>query len=176
MSSTITADAVSLKELAIQVEPMSGITYVWPDGEHNEYKDSIGATARQGDRKAHFIIGKARAQKEQLGQIRWRYNVFLASTPGNTQSLTSVLDFVAGNNFDQDHPMASLIRHRDGRLVKGSDSAPPEYTEFRLAPFNSLVRGPYARSGLAVVASKDDIESMIRHAVIRAVQKGWLNW
>jgi hypothetical protein len=59
--------------------------------------------------------------------------------------------------------MASLIRHRDGSLVKESDAIPPEYSDFRLVQFNRIVRGPYARSGLAVVAQKDDIETMIRH-------------
>lgn len=176
MSSIVTADAVLVKDLAIQVESMPGFTYVWPDGEPNEYKDPLSITVQQGDRKAYFIIGKARSPKKQLGQLRWRYNIFLTSTPRSAQGLISVLDFVGGNEFDQDHLMASLIRHRDGSLVKESDAIPPEYIGFRLVQFNRIVHGPYARSGLAVVAQKDDIETMIQHAVIRAIQKGWLKW
>ena len=135
----------------------------------------MSVTVQNGDKKAYFIIGKARSSKEQR-QLRWRYNVFLTSTPRSSQGLISVLDFVAGNEFDDDHLMASLIRHHDGRLVKESDAIPPEYMDFRLVQFNTIVRGPYARSGLAVVADKDDIQTMIRHAVIRAIQKGWLRW
>jgi len=176
MSSTVTADTATERHLAIQVESIPGFTYVWPDGETNEYKEPISVTVQHSDRKAYFIIGKARSPKKQLGQLRWRYNIFLTSTPRSTQGLISVLDFVGGNEFDQEHLMASLIRHRDGSLVKGSDPIPPEYSDFRLVQFNRIVRGPYARSGLAVVAAKDDIETMIRHAVIRAIQKGWLKW
>ncbi len=86
------------------------------------------------------------------------------------------MDFVGGNNFDHDHLMVSLIRHPDGKLVKESDAIPSDYRDFRLAQFNTIVRGPYARSGLAVVADKDDLRTMIRHAMIRAMQKGWLRW
>jgi len=176
MSPTVTADTATGKHLAIEFESMPTFTYVWPDGEPNEYKSPLSVTVESAGKKAYFIIGKARSPKKQLGQLRWRYNVFLTSTPRSSQGLISVLDFVGGNEFDHDHLMASLIRHRDGRLVKESDAIPSEYRDFRLVQFNTIVRGPYARSGLAVVADKDDIQTMIRHAVIRAIQKGWLRW
>jgi hypothetical protein len=174
--SIISANAKLLNDLAIQVESIPSFTHIWPDGEPNEYKDPISVTVRQGDRTAYFVIGKARSPRKQLGQLRWRYNVFLSASPRTGPGLISVVDFVGGNNFDEDHLMASLIRHRDGSLVKESDVLPPEYRDFGLVQFNRLVRGPYARSGLAVAANKDDLETMIHHAVIRAIQKGWLKW
>ena len=164
------------KDLTMRTEPMSPFTYTWPDGELNEYKDPLSVTVEHDGRTAYFIIGRAKSPRKQLGQLRWRYNIFLTPSPATTHGLISVLDFVAGNEFDRDSLMASLIRHPDGKLVKETETIPPEYTGFRLAPFNKLVRGPYARSGLAVVAHKDDLQTMIRHAVIRAIQKGWLRW
>jgi hypothetical protein len=175
-SSTVPPDSSIDNRLHILVESMPAFTYVWPDGEPNEYKSPLSVTVESQRRKAYFVIGKARPPKKQLGQLRWRYNFFLTSTPCSSQGLISVLDFVGGNQFDHDHLMASLIRNRDGRLVKESEAIPPEYMDFRLDQFNKIVRGPYARSGLAVVAEKDDIRTMIRHAVIRAIQKGWLRW
>lgn len=176
MSPTVTADTATEKHLTIQIESMPAFTYVWPDGEPNEYKDPVSVTVQQDRKKAYFIVGKAKSPKKQLGQLRWRFNVFLTSTPRSSQGLISVVDFVGGNEFDRDHMMASLIRHPDGRLVKENDNIPPEYQPFKLAPFNQIVHGPYARSGLAVVADKDDIRTMIRHAVVRSIQKGWLRW
>jgi|GEM_PF-1171457 len=175
-SPTVATDTAPDLQLAMQTASIPAFTYVWPDGEPNEYRDPVSVTVEYDGKRAYFVIGKAKSAKKQLGQIRWRYNVFLSSTPRSSQGLISVLDFVAGNEFDHDHLMVSLIRHPDGRLVKESDAIPHDYRDFRLDHFNTIVRGPYARSGLAVVVDKDDLRTMIRHAVIRAIQKGWLGW
>jgi hypothetical protein len=164
------------ESFAIRTGSMLPFTYVWPDGEPNEYQYPLSVTVEHGGKRAYFVIGKAKSPKKQLGQIRWRYNVFLTASPGSTQGLVPVLDFVAGNDFDRDSLMASLIKRLDGKLVKENEPIPPEYRDFRLVPFNQVVRGPYARSGLAVVADKDDLQTMIRHAVVRAIQKGWIRW
>jgi hypothetical protein len=170
------AESGPQRSYTIRSEPMTAFTYTWPDGELNTYKDPLSITVENLGRRAYFVIGKAKSPRKQLGQLRWRYNIFLTSKRASSQGLISVLDFVAGNDFDQDSLMVSLIRHADGKLVKENDVIPSQYRGFRLAPFNEVVRGPYARSGLAVVADKDDLETMIRHSVIRSGQKGWLRW
>jgi hypothetical protein len=170
------AKSVLERRYTMHCESLPAFTHTWPDAEPNTYEDPLSVTVENDGRKAYFVVGKAKSPKKQLGQLRWRYNIFLTSTKGNTQGLNSVLDFVAGNEFDQDSLMVSLIRQRDGKLVRENETVPPEYRGFHLAPFNQIVRGPYARGGLAVVADKDDLETMIRHSVIRAVQKGWLRW
>ena len=108
-----------------EIEPF---THVWPSGEINRYDDDelrpLAFTATKGGKRAHFIIGRVHPDRPQLGRRRWRYNVFLTSSPGSPQGVRSILDFVAGNKFEVDGEMASLIKLPSGKFLR-------ETTQFR---------------------------------------------
>lgn len=164
--------------IAFEMREIEPFTFVWPSGEINCYDElmPLAFTATKGGKRAHFIIGRVYPDRPQLGQRRWRYNVFLTSSPGNSQGVISILDFVAGNNFEVDGEMASLIKLPSRKFLRENDPVPQVYVDFRMARFNEVVQGPYARSTLAVIAHREDVETMIRHAIIRASQRGLLRF
>ena len=158
----------------MKTEPVEPFQFTWPDGQSSDYKDPVAVTARTDGKTAHFIIGKVNVPS--LGRRRWRYNLFLTTAPRKTQGLLPVLDFVSTDDFNETQRLASLVKYRNGKMVRTSEPVPQEYASFELAQFNELVDGPYSRSGLAVVSRADDVDTMVRHAIIRSIQRGWLRW
>jgi hypothetical protein len=175
-----TNEAVTIAgdHLRLEVTEMEPFSYTWPTGEVNRYEERrpLAVTVYRGDKKAHFVIGRGHPENPQLGQRRWRYNLFLTPSPGSTQGLVSILDFVAGNEFETDGLMVGLVKLPSGKFLREDESIPPEYRGFRLARFNEVVRGPHAWARMAVVAHEEDFETMVRHGLIRAVQRGSLRW
>jgi len=108
------------------------------------------------------------------GQDRVRANVFW----GNSQdkSRTPIVQFVAGNDFEDNHEMASVIRkpHSNRALVTPSEAPPVEYLSLPTCIYRDIVNGPNAARCLAVLATESDYTTMARHAVIRSHQKGWI--
>jgi hypothetical protein len=173
-----TSEAVGIASgpLRLEVSEIEPFAYTWPTGEVNRYVERrpLAVTVYRGDKKAHFVIGRVHPENPQLGQRRWRYNLFLTPSPGSTQGLVSILDFVAGNEFEEDGLMAGLVKLPSGKFLREDESIPTEYRGFRLARFNEVVRGPRSWSRMAVVAHEEDFETMVRHGLIRAVQHGRL--
>jgi excisionase family DNA binding protein len=134
--------------------------YQWPkDKEHfeNGYE-----TMRTINGRTHtFKIGFT--NRQAAGQMRRRVVVWLDNWP--------VVEFAAGNNYKSDGLLASIIKTQGGRQLRPSAKIPEEYRDFHIGRYDSIVQGPYASRNIAVIVSKDDLESMIRHAVIRATWK-----
>jgi hypothetical protein len=63
--------------------------------------------------------------------------------------------------------MASIIRDRAGKHLPVGANVPPEYTDFRIEGYRDIVVGPGAPNGLAVICNQDDVQTMVRHALIR---------
>jgi hypothetical protein len=177
-ASACDAVAIAGGPLRLEISEMEPFSYTWPTGEVNRYEETrpLAVTVYWGDKKAHFVIGRGHPENPQLGRRRWRYNLFLSPSPGSPQGLISILDFVAGNEFEADGLMVGLIKLPSGKFLREDEPIPPEYRGFHLARFNEIVRGPHAWSRMAVIAHKEDLETMIRHGLIRAVQRGSLRW
>jgi hypothetical protein len=69
--------------------------------------------------------------------------------------------------------LASIIRLKNNKQLT-YQRIPPEYERFKVQRYNSVVNGPRASTGLAVVVNKDDSTSILEHALIRAKWKGLL--
>ena len=82
-----------------------------------------------------------------------------------------LVEFAGSNNYESDGLLASVIKVEGGKQLRPSAKIPDEYKDFRIARYDSVVQGPYASRNLAVIVSKDDLESMLRHAIIRAALK-----
>ena len=82
-----------------------------------------------------------------------------------------LVEFAGGNNYESDELLASVIKVKGGTQLRPSGKIPEEYKNFNIARYDSIVQGRYASRNMAVIVSKDDLESMIRHAVIRATCK-----
>ena len=130
-----------------------------PTDSQEEYDPTYETTRHIGGRSYVFTVGFAR--REVGGQNRRRVTVWLnRSTP--------LVEFVGTDDYESTGRLASVIKQPDGRHLKRFQELPNEYREFETGPYDSLVRVRYASRGMAVVAREDDLETIVRHAMIRA--------
>lgn len=134
--------------------------YDWPKlKEHFEYGYE---TTRDINGRTHtFRIGFA--NRQAAGQMRRRVVVWINNWP--------VVEFAGGNKYESDGLLASVIKVEGGKQLRPSGKIPNDYKAFHVARYDSIVQGPYASRNMAVIVQKDDLESMIRHAIIRATWK-----
>ena len=140
------------------IEPFD---FPWPKkggGNYLEHYDKGYETTRMVS-GGHFTFRIGFGNREVAGQMRRRVTVWI----GNR----AVVEFAGGNNYDDDGLVAGIIRVPTGTQLTPHQKVPNEYKDFKLARYNSIVHGPHASTNMAVVIHKDDLESMLRHAIIR---------
>ncbi len=144
---------------------ISPFDFSWPTSKGNssvEHYDTGFETIRNLDGRNHvFRIGFT--NREAAGMMRRRATVWIDKRP--------IVEFAGSNQYEDDGQMAAVIRTPNGRQLSPNDKVPNEYREFKIARYCNVVDGPRASANMAVVANKDDLESMIRHAAIRAAWK-----
>jgi len=141
-----------------QIEPFD---YQWPkDQEH--FENGYETTRTINGRSHTFRIGFT--NRQAAGQMRRRVVVWIDNWP--------LVEFAGGNNYESDELLVGIIKVKGGKQLRPSGKIPGEYKDFHIARYDSIVQGPYASRNMAVIVSKDDLESMIRHALIRAQWKG----
>ncbi len=140
-----------------EIEPFD---YQWP--KNKEHFESGYETTRELNNRTHtFKIGFT--NREAAGRMRRRVVIWIDNWP--------LVEFAGGNDYDSDGVLAGIIKIQGGKQLRPSGRIPEEYRNFNVARYDSVVRGPYASRNMAVIVSKDDLESMIRHAIIRAIWK-----
>ncbi len=134
--------------------------YQWPlTSEH--FENGYETTSKINGRTHTFKIGFT--NREAAGQMRRRVVVWMDNWP--------LVEFAGSNNYESDGLLASVIKVEGGKQLRPSEKIPNEYNDFRIARYDSMVQGPYASRNLAIIVLKDDLESMLRHAIIRAALK-----
>lgn len=145
----------------VETEPFD---FNWPKtggGDNLEHYDkAYEATATIEGQEYTFKIGFG--NRESAGQERRRVTIWL----GNR----AVVEFAGGNDYQNDGLLAGIIRLKNGKQLT-TQRIPDEYKGFRVEKYNSVVKGPRASTGMAVIVNKDDLKSMLNHAVIRATWK-----
>ena len=151
------AQALVLKEWT----SLSPFDFKWPDG-GSEHQDKAYTTTRviKGD-AITFTVGFA--WRHTIGQLRRRVTVFT----GSAKSRKPLVEFVGSDNFEADRVLVSIIKGDNGKHVYDVDALPQGYDPATVAPYNQHITGPYAPSGLAMVASEADLDAMLSHAIIR---------
>jgi excisionase family DNA binding protein len=134
--------------------------YQWPTTKEH-YEGGYETTRNINGRTHTFKIGFT--SREAAGLTRRKIVVWIDNWP--------VVEFTAGNNYESDGLLAGIIKITGGKQLRPTGKVPEEYKDFRVAKYDSIVQGPYASRNMAVIVQKDDLESMIRHAVIRATWK-----
>lgn len=134
----------------------------WPSSYVEHYEERYETIRQIKGRTFTFRIGVG--NREAAGQLRRRVVVWLDDRP--------LVEFASGNDFEAKGLLASVIKLPNGRQVPRGQEVPPEYRSFNIATYDSIVQGPYASRNLAIVVDRNDLESMLRHAVIRAQFKG----
>jgi len=136
----------------------------WPKkggGSNIEHYDKgYEATSTINSQEYTFRVGFG--NRESAGQVRRRITVWL----GNR----AVVEFAGSNDFQSDGLLAGVIRLKNGKQLT-TQRIPDEYRGLRVAKYNTVVQGPRASTGMAVIAHEDDLDSMLKHAVIRATWK-----
>jgi len=124
------------------------------------YDKGYEATKLIDGQQYTFKIGFG--NRNAAGRNRRRVTIWL----GNR----AIVEFAGSNDYKNDRLLAGVIRLKSGKQLT-NQRIPEEYQGFRVGRYNSIVQGPQASKGMAVVVYKDDLKTMLNHAVIRAIWK-----
>ncbi len=141
----------------IELEPFD---YQWPKAQEH-FENGYETTKTINGRGHTFRIGFT--NRQAAGQMRRRIVVWINNWP--------IVEFAAGNNYENDGLLASVIKTPNGKQLRPTAKVPEEYRSFNVARYDSIVQGPYASKNMAVIVLKGDLEAMIRHATIRGIWK-----
>jgi excisionase family DNA binding protein len=134
--------------------------YQWP--KNKEHFESGYETTRNINGRTHtFKIGFT--NREAAGLLRRRVVMWIDNWP--------LVEFAGGNNYDSDGLLAGIIKVQGGKQLRPSARIPEEYRNFNVARYDSIIQGPYASRNMAVIVLKDDLETMLHHAIVRAQWK-----
>lgn len=140
--------------------------FTWPrvgGGKVEHYEKGFNCTKLVDGQQVTFRLGFS--ERVAAGRMRKRVTIWLGSRP--------LVEFAGSNNFEQDGTLASIIRLKNNKQLT-YQRIPAEYEVFKVKRYNSVVNGPKASNSFAVVVNKDDLPSMLEHALIRARWKGLL--
>lgn len=144
-----------------KIEPFD---FNWPKkgggGNTEHYDEAYEATKTEDGRHYTFKIGFG--YREAAGLLRRRVTIWIGSR--------AIVEFTGGNNFNDDGILAGIIRNEEGKQIK-TKRVPEKYAGFKTIQYDSIVQGPRASGGMAVIAHKSDLVTMLEHAWIRAVWK-----
>jgi len=149
--------------------PIDPFTYNWPKkaGAPPNTEDFYrGSRAEIKVSNQSFLVDVAFTNRKVAGKNRRRAVVFIKGIPA--------VEFVGADNFDESHLLASVVKGKDGKHIRHPEELPIEYATIPIDIYTNLITGPYAARSVAVVADENDFTLMARHAIIRALWKGWL--
>jgi len=155
----------------IDWEKVEPFTYAWPDRSEETYSEVYQATINISSGRHIIKIGYT---TRKAAGMKDRVRVIVFMTVGN--QLFPVVEFAGANDFDKTQKIVSFIKNREGRHVQSKEQLPHEYDDMPTCIYSDIVNGPYASNGLAVVTNKSDMATMVRHALIRALPKGWIEF
>jgi hypothetical protein len=145
-------------------------SFHWPELQET-YDTGFEGRVQNQDQQRTFRIGftnreigpKAEKEKRRRSVVFW----------GDRTNLLPVVEFVAVDDFDQSGKMLSIIKLPDMKHLRPGDNIPEEYKGFKVVVYRDLITVKYASRSMAVVVDKNDLASMVRHALIRIFWKGW---
>jgi hypothetical protein len=143
-----------------------GEAYQWPEerDRYSRYRVFMGTTRAEG--AVHIGLGET-VRKNRWGRDREYVVAFLSS--GSPQQ--PLAEFVAADDYEQSRELVAVIRGSDGgrRMYGAGDPLPEVYEErFRTQLYSDRVVHPRVWNKVVVVASKDDDEAMLNHALIQS--------
>jgi len=144
-------------EEELEFNEISAFDFQWPqDIEH--FDEGYNVIHTMNGRSIRFRIGFT--YREAAGEMRRRAVVWMDERP--------LVEFAGSNDYASSGLLASVIKLRSNKQLRPYQNIPKEYKGFRVARYNSIVRGRFASRNMAVIVHKDDRRAMLKHAVIRA--------
>jgi len=141
---------------SIVLGPVENFSHVWPDGKNEHFLDAREGVATYLGASYHIKIGFT--TRESAGRKRKRSLVLINRYP--------TVEFVSADATGTGQ-MASIIRDRSGRQLPVGAPAPAEYANMRVGAYRDVVVGPGAPNGMAVICDPNEIDTMLRHGLIR---------
>jgi len=141
----------------LKLEAVPNFYHTWPDKKKEKFTDAREGVAQYAGTSYHVRVGFT--TRNSAGKVRRRSLVLINRYPS--------VEFVSAGTADDNGLMASIIKDRSAKQLPVGADAPPEYADVRVGPYQDIVVGPGAPNGLAVICSPADIETMVRHALIR---------
>jgi hypothetical protein len=141
------------------LERVDAFSYKWPDGTIEEYHEAYEGTVNADSVQIQVKIGIG--ERSAAGRMRKRVVVFLDGRP--------TVEFAGVDDFDKSGLVAGVITLRNRKRLKPGQRVPDEYRSFQLVRYNTVITGPRAMSAMAVLAKINDHNTMISHALIRAM-------
>jgi hypothetical protein len=141
-----------------KVDDPKGISYVWPDGNVDEY-DPFVIYRGSGDYDGMLLALGYKSNGEVIGFVLF----------GNAASKRGITYWVLADDFDESNEKLSIIRGggTTGRAGFGpSDSLPKAYDGFKTNMLRDRVAGKW--NVQAMVAKTDDHETMLAHTALQA--------
>lgn len=143
------------------LRPAPDFTHTWPAKQGSvpsteQFCDVREGVVHHGGRERKVKIGFT--FRHSAGKRRRRSLVVVDRYP--------TVEFVAADE-NRDGRMASIIRDRNGKQIPVGATVPAEYQHLPVGPYSNVVTGSGASTGLAVICDADDVDTMIKHALIR---------
>jgi len=134
--------------------------FQWP--KNVEHFDK-GYTVIQSVDGRHIKFRIGFTDREAAGKMRRRIIVWMDERP--------LVEFAGSNDYEADGLLASVIKLPNNKQLTPYQNLPKEYKDFKVARYDSIIRGPFASRNMAIIVNKDDFKAMLRHAIIRATWK-----
>jgi len=146
---------------SLQLKTAPDFTYAWPakKGAKRPVEQFTGVregVASYWGKEYHVKMGFT--YRHSAGKRRRRSLVLV--------DRYATVEFVAADEKTTGK-MASIIKDRNGKQLPVGATLPTEYQDLPVAPYSEVVVGPGASNGLAVICDSNDIDTMIKHALIR---------
>lgn len=152
------ASDIPEKEFRLRLHSAPDFSHRWPDGSIEHYSNVAEGVATF--HKSDYQVKIGFTQRLSAGQLRVRSLVLVDRYPS--------VEFVASSSEVQpESRMASIIKDRNGKQLPLGAELPPEYVGKTVGSYRSVVDGPGARNGAAVICESRDLETMAEHGVIR---------
>lgn len=156
-----TRSGTGLEYHATDFAAVGPFDYQWPKAKEH-FEGGFETTRKVNSRTHNFKVGFT--DRAAAGQLRRRVVVWLDNWP--------LVEFAGSNKYQSDGLLASIIKVEGGKQLRPTARVPDQYSDFTVGRYDSIVQGPYSSRNMAIIVNKDDQESMVRHAMIRARLKG----
>lgn len=140
----------------IRLQKAPDFIHIWPDKKKEEFLNVQEGVAERAD--ANYYVKVGFTTRHSAGKDRRRSLVLINKYP--------TVEFVSADT-QLTGKMASIIRDRAGKRLPVGATLPPEYVGLPVGPYKDVVVGPSAPNGMAVICDADDVDTMVRHALIR---------
>lgn len=145
----------------LQLQKTLAFSYTWPDRSIEEYSEAYEGTVNVDSKQVLVKLGIGK--REATGRNRKRVVIFLDDRP--------TVEFVGVDDFSESKKIVSVVTLPNRKRLKPRQTVPSEYRSFDLVRYNTVVTGPRAMSVMAVITNIDDLNTMVSHAITRALYR-----